>query len=47
MAEHLVGSVQVVELQAAIRLASFHRHLIDSDQAGDWAAQLEEALLAV
>ena len=33
-------------VEAAIQLVIGHRQLADGDQAGDWAAQFEEALLA-
>jgi transposase-like protein len=33
-------------IEVAIRLVISHRHLVNGDQAGDWAAQFEEALLA-
>jgi transposase-like protein len=32
-------------IEVAVRLVISHRHLVDGDQAGDWAAQFEEALL--
>lgn len=33
-------------IEVAVRLVISHHHLVDGDQAGDWAAQFEEALLA-
>ncbi|MBI2939593.1 MAG: hypothetical protein HYY04_04075 [Chloroflexi bacterium] len=33
-------------IEVAVRLVISRHHLVDGDQAGDWAAQFEEALLA-